>query len=184
MDLNKITFKTLDEQDFPTLHKWMNLDFVSRWYDKRKFIYDDVEREYSMRIKEDTPIESYLIYYGEHPIGYIHNFRVYDYPEYALAVLVEKTTYGMDMFIGNQEYVGKGLGPQIITKFLNEIVFQKADCFACIVGLEKDNPAAIRAYEKAGFTYLKTVLSLGSPEPEFIMEIHKDKKGDSTGQLL
>ena len=173
MDQNKITFKTLEDKDFPILHKWMNLDFVSRWYDKRKFIYDDVEREYSMRIKEDTPIESYIIYYEEKPIGYIHNFRVYDYPEYALAVLVEKTTYAMDMFIGDQEYTGKGLGKEIIGKFIREIVFQKEDCESCIVGLEKDYPNAIRAYEKAGFTYLKTVPSVGSPDPEYIMEVRK-----------
>jgi aminoglycoside 6'-N-acetyltransferase len=183
MNPHNISFKTLDEQDFQVLYNWMNLDFVSRWYDKRKFIYDDMEREYSMRFKEDTPIESYMVYYVERPIGYVHNFRVYDYPEYALTVLVDRETYAMDMFIGDREYMGRGLGTHIITKFLNEIVFLKQDCATCIVGLEKDNQAAIRTYEKAGFTYLKTVPSFGSPEPEFIMKIHKTPS-DTTEQLL
>jgi aminoglycoside 6'-N-acetyltransferase len=183
MNPQNIHFKTLDEDDFQLLFKWMNLDFVSRWYDKRKFIYDDVEREYSMRLKEDTPIESFMVYYGETPIGYVHDFRVYDYPEYALEVLVERETYAMDMFIGDREYIGRGLGPAIIRKFLNEVVFQKEDCNICIVGLEKDNHAAIRAYEKVGFTYLKTIQSVGSPEPEYIMQIHKDQHGVTEGFL-
>ncbi len=171
MEPHKITFKPLEEQDFPLLHKWLTIDFVTRWYDRRKFLYDDVEKEHTFQ-KIDTPIESYLVQYEGESIGYIHTYRVHDYPEYALEVLVDRHTAGIDMFIGERGYVGQGLGPLVLQSFLKHIVFQKEGIDKCIVGIEPDNHIFIRVYEKAGFKPLKQIEWNGGTE--YVMEIRKE----------
>jgi aminoglycoside 6'-N-acetyltransferase len=172
MDPHKISFKTLEEQDFTLFHKWVNIDFVTSWYDRRKFIFDDVEREYTHQ-KTDTPVESYIVSYDTVPVGYIQTYRVHDYPDYALCTLVDRHTAGMDLFIGNRDYNGKGLGTLIIQSFLKQIVFTKEEIYSCIVGHNPNNALAIRSFEKAGFSYLKTVTCGLSKEPEYIMEVKK-----------
>ncbi len=42
----------------------------------------------------------------------------------------------------------------------------------CVIGPTRSNAAAIRAYEKAGFRFLKTYLEPDSREPEhYLMEL-------------
>jgi aminoglycoside 6'-N-acetyltransferase len=165
-----ITFKLLTEDDFTLLHAWMNLDFVQRWYGKRKFVYDDVEKEYSMRIKQDTPVEGYIVQYNGYSIGYAQYYPIHDYPNYAACVDVPTGTFGIDIFIGDKQYVHQQLGSSVIDLFLKQVVFSVKGCTSCVVGTEADNPSAIRAYEKAGFSYLKTVQCRGQETPEYLME--------------
>ncbi len=60
---------------------------------------------------------------------------------------------GYDIFIGEEEYVGKGLGSHIMEQFLKEYVDPYYD--ACFVDPDPANVSAIRAYEKAGFKKVK-----------------------------
>lgn len=168
-----ISFKSLYESDFPLIHKWLNIDFVTKWYEKRKFTYDDVERKYGNYLKPEVPTQSFIIEYDTKPIGYVQTYRIYDYPAYAACIEMDEKTAGMDLFIGEKDFIGKGLGRDIVQKFLKDIVFRKETIDKVIVGLEPDNKAAIRVYEKAGFKYLKTVQIEGEKEPEYIMVIRK-----------
>lgn len=173
MNTYQISFKPLAESDFPLLHTWLNIDFVTKWYAKRKFSFDDVERKFAPRVHHEVPTESFMIIFDDKPIGYIHTYRIHDYPDYALCVLVDRNTAGVDMFIGDKEYIYKGYGKEIMKLFLRDIVFKKEGIDKCIAGPEESNKSAIRAYEKAGFKHLKTVQCPDEEEPECIMVIRK-----------
>lgn len=54
------------------------------------------------------------------------------------------------------------------------MVFGKTDAESCIVGPEPANQVAIRAYEKAGFRYLKTVEVTEEDQPEYLMRVTRD----------
>lgn len=75
----------------------------------------------------------------------------------------------------NTDFVHKGLGEQILIKFLSEYVFQLYDVECCIIGPEPKNNIAIRAYEKAGFKYFKTIQVPDEDEPEYLMRIYKNE---------
>ncbi|MBI4642138.1 MAG: GNAT family N-acetyltransferase [Candidatus Tectomicrobia bacterium] len=77
------------------------------------------------------------------------------------------------MFIGEADYIHKGLGSSILRTFLREIVFATSDAVSCIIGPEPKNKVAIRAYEKAGFSYLKTIQIPDEEEPEYLMRIER-----------
>lgn len=164
-----VTFKPLEKSDFPLLYKWLNVDFVTKWYAKRKFAYDDVEKKYSRYIEGTVPVQSFIVEYDGVPMGYIQMYHLRDYPEYDRCVGLVGDIVGIDMFIGDPAYVHKGYGKDIITYFLTEVVFVRDNIDAVIVGPEPENRSAIRVYEKAGFFYVKTVGCGKEDEPEYIM---------------
>jgi len=161
-----ITFRPLVEADLPLMHRWLGTDHVSEWYpidDVPKPPLELVRSHYLPMIRGDQPSRGYLISLDDSPVGFIQAYLVRDHPEYAAAVQVQDGAAGIDLFIGEEDAVHRGLGPRILRRFLREIVFGELDAPACIIGPQPQNKAAIRAYEKAGFVYLKTVLTPGSP---------------------
>jgi RimJ/RimL family protein N-acetyltransferase len=121
-----------------------------------------------------------VILLGGAPIGFIQTYLIRDHPEYAQAVQVGEGAAGVDLFIGEESAVHRGLGPQILRRFLHEIVFGGLGASACIIGPQPENASAIRAYEKTGFKHLKTVQSPGSPGEgrEYLMRIEPAGLGD------
>ncbi len=163
--------------DLPLLHRWLNTEHVAQWYRGRDHypMYNHVVAKYTPRITGETPTDPYLILYRDMPIGYIQTYRIADHPDYASAVRVGEGAAGVDIAIGEADYVHRGLGAHIIRRFLKEIVFGKGDATSCILGPDPANAVAIRAYEKAGLRHLKTVhIPGGDPPEEYIMRIARE----------
>jgi RimJ/RimL family protein N-acetyltransferase len=52
---------------------------------------------------------------------------------------------------------GSGLGPAAICEFLHQVVFAAPGIVGVVTDPEVDNVRSLRAFEKAGFTVVKTV---------------------------
>jgi len=165
-----IGFRRLTEADLPHVYTWRRRDFVAEWYGNPPAGLADVARTYLPRIRGEAPTDCYLILSAGVPIGLIQTYMIHDYPEYAEHVGVDEDTAGLDLFIGEAGHIHRGLGPVILRCFLDEVVFP-GRAASCVVGPAPSNRAAIRAYEKAGFRYLKTVQLPDEPDPEMIMVI-------------
>ena len=165
---NHIHFKKLQFEDLPLLVAWRNTDFVAEWWhDEEPATLESLREEYGPLITGQDPTQAFLIFYGETPIGYIQTYRFRDNPDWLRAIQPEGEAAGVDILIGDSGYIHKGLGPLTIKKFLKEIVFNQAGIDNCFIDPEPANRAAIRAYEKAGFTYWKTLpAGIVEGEPE------------------
>lgn len=169
-----IRFEPMQASDLPHIVRWFDSPFVRRWYS-----YDEPATEqeliehYLPRTRPDSLTRSFLIYYGKTPIGYIQTYRLSNYPDYACHVAVEDDVAGLDLFIGEEDYIHRGLGAAILRRFLRDVVFATMDVVACIVGPDPSNRVAIRAYEKAGFRYIKTIRIPDEPEPEYLMRVDR-----------
>lgn len=172
-DFEMIYFEKLKESDFSIMQKWLNTGFVKEWYGKKEWTYQDVVEKYLPRVSGKKPTDCFIILYGEIPIGYIQAYFIKDYPDYNKYVQADDNTAGIDMFIGEEGFIHKGLGKLILGKFLEEIVFDKMSAKGCIMGPEPQNKSAIKAYEKAGFKYIKTIYISDEEEYEYLMEIKK-----------
>ena len=171
LDPAEIHFRTLRVPDLPSMHRWLNTDFVMQWWGRSGPSFEEVVKKYTPRIKGRGRTACFLIMYDDRPIGYIQTYKIKDYPDYASYVQTDEDAAGVDLFIGEADYIHKGLGSAILRTFLREIVFGTTDAVSCIIAPEPKNKAAIRAYEKAGFKYLKTIQVPGEPEPEHLMRI-------------
>lgn len=179
LDPTKLGFRRLQMDDLPLMYHWLNTDFVNKWYGEAR-TPEEVAARYAPKINGDVPTDPYLILHDAAPIGYIQTYKIADWPDYSRCVQVEENAAGVDLFIGEQEYIHRGLGPHILRTFLREVVFADPGVTCCVLGPEPKNRAAIRAYEKAGFTYLRTVQLPDEAAPEYLMRIGREDAAQSS----
>ena len=169
-----ITFRPLTRHDFPLLQRWLNTPHVLEWWDKPGPTLDEVEEKYLPRIEGNDPTQSYIVECAARPIGYIQRYLIDNYPDYAQYVGIEERAAGIDLFIGEVDCIHRGLGPVLLIRFLRDIVFVDSGVSSCVIGPAISNAIAIRAYEKAGFTYFKTASIPDEDEPEYLMRIGRE----------
>ena len=172
LDPARIGFRRMAMDDLPLLHRWLQMPHVLEWWwGGVAPTPEAIAEKYGPRILDEEATDPYLILHAGQPIGYIQTYRIRDYPEYAAAVGAGEEAAGVDLFIGEAEYLHRGLGSHILRRFLRDIVFAPEDIASCIIGPSEANRIAIRAYEKAGFRYYKTIPSENEPTPESLMRI-------------
>ena len=94
-------------------------------------------------------IHSFVIYVDNNPIGYIQIYNAYDFARKALLIDLPKSLAAIDFFIGNIDYIGKGIGAEALK------VFDYQGYNNILVDPDMNNIAAIKTYEKAGFKKMR-----------------------------
>ena len=89
----------------------------------------------------------------------IQTYLVSDYPEWEAIVEVGADVAGVDLLIGEEDLIGRGLGPQILARFASEVVTASA----VVATVEEENRRSWRAFEKAGFRHVRDVEENGIP---------------------
>ena len=166
----------LTEADLPLIRRWLVEPHVSRWWaDPPRETYPEDELDkYRARVRgDDDGTEIFFIRHRGRPIGFIQCYRIDSDPEYAAALALDAPAAGIDLFIGEPAEIGRGHGPRLIRQFLRDVVFARYDVAACVIGPSAKNESAIRAYEKAGFRFLKDAAVAGEPDPEHLMGIRR-----------
>jgi RimJ/RimL family protein N-acetyltransferase len=126
--------------DLPRLHDWLARPHVRRWYAPEPATYEQVAAKYGPRTRDGHPVRSYLILLDDREIGYVQSYDADD-----------AGGVGVDLFIGEPEHVGRGVGAEALRRFVDEVVFGREGARFCIADPNPENRASIRAFEKAGF---------------------------------
>jgi RimJ/RimL family protein N-acetyltransferase len=178
MKAGKTTFSRVKEGDLPLLHRWFNTPHVSEWWEidgNHHPSLDLVKKHYSPRVTGNEPVDVYLIVHEGTPIGMVQSCKLDDYPAEKANFGLDRSCAGIDILIGEADYVHRGLGSVIIRKFLKEIIFKEYDVECCIVDPYVENEVAIRAYKKTGFKFLKTVWYEKEDKREHIFSIDREE---------
>ena len=140
-----IQFKPLAVEDLPQLAEWLRQPHIAKWWPSPG---DEgaIAAKYIPRIRNETPVSVFIVSAGGEPAGMIQ------------AEQHEQTGisdgYGVDLFIGNPELTGQGLGPEIIEAFVTGYIFGRYAAARCTADPELANTRSVRAFEKAGFVRL------------------------------
>jgi aminoglycoside 6'-N-acetyltransferase len=156
-----IGFEPLREKDLTLVREWLGRDHVRRWYGRDSI--DASIRNYEEALAGRDPTDHYLIVLDGKPVGMIQTYLVTDYPEWEATVEVGPDVAGVDLFVGEEGQIGHGLGPQILEQFADEVVFGRENTQACVATVEEANRRSWRAFEKAGFRYVRDVEEEGLP---------------------
>jgi len=171
--MDRISFRKLTEDDIDVLLKWRNYPHVAKWWDGET-TREKLKVKMIPRIRGKKPVTPYIIQYDGIDIGYIQTYMLCDYSDYEELVAAGEGAAGIDLYIGEPEYIKRGIGPEAIRKFLREIVFASDETTCCVVGPEPLNVSAIKAYRKAGFEYFRTIKVPEEASPEVIHIIYPD----------
>ncbi len=143
-----IHFQPMVRADVPLYYQWLEKEYIgSLWlqegYEPKEAILKKIEGN-----GHDWP---YLIMLGDVPIGYIQAWSWNNLPEKPSIFPDEpEQTYGMDLFIGEEEYLNKRYGTRIVKEF-SQMLFEEKGARKLIIDPFVNNKQAIRCYEKAGF---------------------------------
>ena len=147
-----IEFRTITEGDVPQLQEWLGREHVTEWWRN-----EDATRYLAQ------PHEHHLILVDGRPAGMIQTYLVDDYPEWKDVVGDEPNLAGVDLFIGEEDLVGVGVGPKVLSAFVEQVVFARPETAAAVATVEEPNRRSWRAFEKAGFRNVRDVEEEGLP---------------------
>ena len=151
-----IEFRPLAEDDLPLVEEWLRRDHVARCW------RDDIAEslaEYRAALEGREPTDHFMIVVDGCAIGMIQTYLVSDYPEWEEVVQVGEGVAGVDLMIGEEELIGRGLGPQILSAFACDLVAAPS----IVATVEEPNRRSWRAFEKAGFRHVRDVEEDGDP---------------------
>ena len=154
-----IAFERLRSEDLPLLREWLEREHVRCWWRAS----EESLAEYEAAIAGRNPSDHYLILLDGRRIGMIETYLVSDHPEWEAIVRVGPGVAGVDLLIGEPELLGRGLGPRILSLFAETIVFARPETSACVAAVPEANRRSWRAFEKAGFRYVRDVEEDGLP---------------------
>jgi aminoglycoside 6'-N-acetyltransferase len=161
-----ITFEPLNESHFPLMLKWLESPHIKRWWDQDVvYTLDLVKEKYMSYVKgykqvsgSNKPIRAYIINVAQTPVGYIQIYNAYDFARSKPLLGLPENLGAFDIFIGEKEYLGKGIGSRAISEFFSIYNGGYSHIFA---DPDSNNVAAIKSYEKAGFKKLAEQKDVG-----------------------
>jgi aminoglycoside 6'-N-acetyltransferase len=148
--VREIGFRPLGRDDLGLMYEWLRREHVRRWWDEHES-YEDVVEHYLPSIEGRRPVDLYLILLDDRPVGFIQKYLLSDHPDFAALVGLGASVAGVDLFVGEEELTGKGLGTDVMRAFVRDVVFAEPGTTACIADPDVRNAASLRAFEKAGF---------------------------------
>lgn len=160
----KISFRSLVPADVSNLVRWQRDADVARWWwDIADLTDEELTEKWTRRASgpntgEDSKTDRLIIVVDGHDIGEIQVADLDDYPEVATEVGIPNAA-SVDIFVGEPEWRNRGVGSAVIRQFVDEVVFSRPGIETCTIDPEPENTRAIRSYEKAGFTHVRTYRS-------------------------
>ncbi|MDX2259612.1 MAG: GNAT family N-acetyltransferase [Hyphomicrobiaceae bacterium] len=146
-----LTFLPVEARHLPIIARWMEEEHWRAWWGdpatELGYIRDMVEGRDTSR--------PFLFAVDGEPVGYIQYWFVGDHQSEAWIAsnpwlaLVPSDTLGIDMSIGRPEWLGRGVGSQVLRAFADEL--WAAGHRNLIIDPDPANARAIAAYRKAGF---------------------------------
>lgn len=150
-----IAVRPLVLEDAPLLASWLSDPRVLEYYEGRDRPYDLGRVKTHFYRDDEAAKRRCLVGYDGTAIGYI---------QYALLDAAELEEYGyaadawiagMDLFIGEPEYWGRGIGTALVAGMAGRLLTEGPE--AVTVDPHAENARALRCYAKAGFPRLRVL---------------------------
>jgi aminoglycoside 6'-N-acetyltransferase len=154
-----IEFEPLRREHLPLLRDWLGREHVRRWWRDGGESANHAEDALAGR----DATEYFLIVLDGQPVGMIETYLVSDNPDWGATIGEGEGAAGLDLFIGEEDAVGRGLGPQVLAQFVRDVVFARPGTRAVVATVEEPNRRSWRAFEKAGFRHARDVEEDGLP---------------------
>ena len=141
--------RRLTEADLPQMALWESDPRVLTYFCGRDDPHDlEQLREYNFSPNDPTEFRC-MIEFDDVPIGYIQFYTQDErgYPPH-------ERTWGIDLYIGEPEYWGCGIGTQLV-RATAEYCLRVEHADRVLIDPEAWNTRAIKCYEKAGFTKVR-----------------------------
>ena len=149
----EVTFRPLEERDFPILSAWFAEPHVRRFYQKTSVTLAEVAAEYGPCVRAEEPGICHFAIIAPSPICSAIPTPIIRCGGGLIGV---DGGISVDLFIGDPAYLQKGLGRAELSGYLKRIDFPFFSTETrAYIAHERLNPAALRCSRAAGFLPLR-----------------------------
>jgi aminoglycoside 6'-N-acetyltransferase len=145
------------DDDYALLLRWLTDPRVLEWYEGRDqvFTLDRLRREWAPAVQVDEWVWPFVIVADARPVGYLQVVQVLPYAtEYAVDGDAANT-WAIDLFVGEPDEWGRGVGTAAVREGIAETVRRGAD--RVVIDPRVTNHRAVHVYEKVGFRRVKVL---------------------------
>jgi len=151
MDMLKI--RLLNDNDVQLVESWLNKEYIKKWFEVPGLCsIDDWLSEINGRNDRFKFLTHLIVLWGENPIGFCVYYKCADAGEDWYGDTPLSGTYSIDYLIGEEEYLGKGIGKSIIALLIKEI-FSLTDSERIIVQPDEENRASCNSLLSNNFSF-------------------------------
>ena len=174
----RFTFKPAVESQRKMIHQWLRQDYICKWIHGQglQSTLSGLEKFFQHPAKDkalDRQLEitqHWIGYDGDKPFVYLLTSNLFrnaanEYTKYSES---DGPAITLDIFIGDTEYLGKGLASIVIKEFL---LSQFSDVSEVFIDPEKNNERAAHVYQKVGFRIVGEFIAAWHPVPHHIMKL-------------
>jgi RimJ/RimL family protein N-acetyltransferase len=149
MDEQKIILRKFMDEDIELFSYWLHKEYISKWYEHPNDWLDEVQN------REDKYqfIHHLIVMHENNPIGFCQYYDCFYAKEDWYNVSAANEMFSIDYLIGNEEYLQKGYGKQIIEVLTDEIRKKQKETKQIVVKPEKENIPSNKALLAAGYKY-------------------------------
>ncbi|MBS0629940.1 MAG: GNAT family N-acetyltransferase [Verrucomicrobia bacterium] len=160
-------FKLVNQSQRALVHSWLSLPHVTKWFYGQGL--QNTLTHLDDFLKGASIAQYWIAYNRGHPFAFLITSRVEKpHDELSKWCSEEGEAITLDMLIGDENYLGKGLAVKVIQEFLQN-QFPYVD--EVLIDPESTNERAIHVYQKAGFNILGTFIPSHSPHPHLMMRL-------------
>lgn len=151
--LKHFVLNPLDGQHVDLISKWRNHPHVyQNWGGPKAHI--QIRKEIESLVQNDKT-NAYVVYYQSRPIGFMQSYQALPdkkgwWPN------EPRGTWGIDFFIGESEFLRKGLGSQLVKEFSDHLL-KSSSVLRIIADPAFDNEISHRTLKRAGFHQLRPI---------------------------
>jgi len=165
IDLIEFTDK---KDSYELMYKWCSQEFIYEWFEQRKLSYEEIENKYKNKLLANQQ-QLFFINYNDNKIGFV---QIYKYDDNKSKTLIKyDSIYEYDIFIGEPEYLSRGLGEKIVN-YVNNYIYENYLCDCIALRPFKRNERAVKCYEKCGFEIVDEYIgtdTLGNKEKMIVL---------------
>lgn len=146
-----VALRPMTRGDLPQVTRWRQQDHVQRWWaaDGEPTL-EAVTAAYGATVDGMTPTRMWVVEANGRSIGFVQDYRISDYPDYAL-VTPDADAIGVDYAIGEPEWVGRGLGVRLLWAWMLRARGRFSAAPHFFAAPDHRNESSLRVLDKAGF---------------------------------
>ena len=168
-----LSFRPLEERDFPTLHEWLRRPHVAEWWSEPSTL-EEIRDEYLPTLDGRSSTRAFIASLDDDPIGFIQVYVVQGSGDGWWEDETDAGARGIDQFLADAARLNQGLGTAMIKAFVDRL-FQDPRVSKVQTDPSPENARAIRCYRKVGF---KDVGEVMTPDgPALLMRCEREGPG-------
>jgi RimJ/RimL family protein N-acetyltransferase len=145
--MSNVIFDYITDNDINLIKIWLQKDYIKIWYDPiENWVYEMENRNGKFNF-----IKHFIVKYGYERIGFCQYYDCYFAQEEWYKINEKGMIYSIDYLIGDENYLNKGFGKEIIRGIIEKIKLENAK--EIIVNPEPENIQSVKILIANGFRY-------------------------------